>query len=411
MIGGVESIISAHARRFAKAGYPTRLWVGKGGEVAPGVKTIEIPELVSRGGPNGAILRTLGKGKVPSSFEKAVAALEKRLSYEMRHVDLCMIHNVMTMHFNLVLTTALARLMRRNRRCRFVAWTHDLTFADARYAAWQHDRYPWDQLKKALPGCDYCAISEQRRHEIGQLFGVPEDSIPVIPDGILTSGFLDLTPFAKDLFEREGFAEVDLIAFTPARILRRKNLDKGMEIIAALKRKDVSVRWLISGAPDPHNADSVDYYKALIQQRDHLQLQSDVIFLSELAGERISNKDIKALYRLSDMLLFPSEIEGFGLPVIEAGLCGLLLCISDIPALREIGGRRAVYIRTKDSSEAVAGRILKKLERRDDLLFKKRIMSTYDWDVVFRNYLEPAVIEPSRLWNVDKQKKQHLPKR
>lgn len=398
VIGGVEFIIEAHARAFADAGYPTRFIVGKGGTVHPDVKTIVIPEIASRGGPIAPVLKALTQGRVPPSFEKAVRRVERLILQALRGVDVCMMHNVMTMHFNLVLTTALANIMKRKRSVHFIAWTHDLTFAEPFYEPHQHRRFPWSQLLTKIPNSDYCAISGQRQQEMCRLFRVPRAQIPIIPDGINVPQQRTLTPEVARLFNEEELAQVDVVALTPARILRRKNLGVGMEVVAAIKKQGKSVRWLVTGAPDAHNADSIKYYRLLRSLRRQLKLTREVVFLCERFSDGVNDEDLRALYRAADMLLLPSEREGFGLPVLEAGLEGLLVVISDIPALRELAGRDAVFIRLGDSAEAVARKVIAAMKKRPELIYRKEVMSTYSWDVVFSERILPAILKPDTVW-------------
>lgn len=52
---------------------------------------------------------------------------------------------------------------------------------------------------------------------------------------------------------------------------------------------------------------------------------------------------LAAVYRRADLLLQPSDREGFGLPIIEALACGTPVIASDIPVFREIGGDRIEF--------------------------------------------------------------------
>jgi glycosyltransferase involved in cell wall biosynthesis len=405
VIGGVEFIMQAHAREFVEAGYKVKLIVGKGGEVDPGATTVVIPEITSDGGPLRKVLAALDRGEVPNSFSDAVKRVEKKLTAAFRGVDVCMMHNVMTMHFNMVLTAALANVMKRSRSTRFVAWTHDLTFTDPVYEPHQHRRYPWSLLLQPQPGCDYCAISGQRQTEMRHLFRIPASRMPVIPDGISIPEYLCLTKKAKRLFYEERLSTVDIVAITPARILRRKNLGVGMEVVAALKKRGKAVRWLITGAPDAHNPQSMKYYRMLVSLRRKLKIQNEVVFLSERFDDRISHEDLCALYRISDLLMFPSDREGFGLPVLEAGLAGLVVVISDIPALREIAKRDAVYIHLGDSASAVAKNIIAAIKKRPELLFRKKVIQTYAWEVVFEERILPAILTPDKVWETGVKQK------
>jgi glycosyltransferase involved in cell wall biosynthesis len=63
---------------------------------------------------------------------------------------------------------------------------------------------------------------------------------------------------------------------------------------------------------------------------------------------------LAALYRQARMVLFPSEAEGFGLPVVEALACGAPVTASDLPVLREVGGAACSYCPVGDVPHWVA---------------------------------------------------------
>jgi glycosyltransferase involved in cell wall biosynthesis len=65
----------------------------------------------------------------------------------------------------------------------------------------------------------------------------------------------------------------------------------------------------------------------------------------------ISEEELQWCYRNCELLLAPSLMEGFGLPVAEALLAGCPVICSDIPPFRELGGNRCVYIPLSDMAE------------------------------------------------------------
>ncbi len=398
VIGGVEVIIEEHARCFADAGFKTKLIVGKGEVFDKRIPVKVIPEIGSRGGPFARELRSLAHGEVPFSFDKAVKQTERKLTAALTGVDICIMHNIMTMHFNLVLTAALTNIMARRKKIRFIAWTHDMTFTDPIYQPHQHWRYPWNRLLQAQPGCEYCVISGQRQREMKDLFRLPRKALPIIPDGIDVPALMGLTSAMTGIFNGLDLAKTDIVALTPSRILKRKNLGLGMEIIGHLRDNGKSVRWIITGAPDPHNAESMKYYKLLLNLRKKLDLQNEVVFLCDVVKGRLGRRDLRGLYSMSDMLLFPSEREGFGLPVLEAGLRGLLCVISDIPALRELADKSAIFIRLDKPTNKVAKEIIVALNGRQELAFRKQVMQNYSWKVIFEKKVLPVVMHPERVW-------------
>jgi glycosyltransferase involved in cell wall biosynthesis len=53
---------------------------------------------------------------------------------------------------------------------------------------------------------------------------------------------------------------------------------------------------------------------------------------------------LPALYTGSEAVIMPSLYEGFGMPVLEARMCGARVVATDIPEFREAGGDGAIYV-------------------------------------------------------------------
>lgn len=53
--------------------------------------------------------------------------------------------------------------------------------------------------------------------------------------------------------------------------------------------------------------------------------------------------DLPALYSGAELLFMPSRYEGFGMPVLEARMCGCPVVCSDVAAMREAGGETTRY--------------------------------------------------------------------
>jgi glycosyltransferase involved in cell wall biosynthesis len=64
------------------------------------------------------------------------------------------------------------------------------------------------------------------------------------------------------------------------------------------------------------------------------------------------NEDLRALYSVADAFLFPSLMEGFGWPIVEAQACGCPVVTSQIAPMTEVGGEAALYVDPRDWSRA-----------------------------------------------------------
>ncbi len=71
---------------------------------------------------------------------------------------------------------------------------------------------------------------------------------------------------------------------------------------------------------------------------------------------RINDKSLEFAYANARALVFPSYVEGFGLPLVEAMQRGLPAMASDIPVFREIGGEFMAYF-DLDKPQSLADKI------------------------------------------------------
>jgi glycosyltransferase involved in cell wall biosynthesis len=83
----------------------------------------------------------------------------------------------------------------------------------------------------------------------------------------------------------------------------------------------------------------------------------------------VSDSDLVDAYRRSDVVVFVSTYEGFGLPVLEAQACGVPVVTSDLPPMSAVAGDAAVLVDPHDVSAIRAGvlRVLRDPALRDEL--------------------------------------------
>jgi glycosyltransferase involved in cell wall biosynthesis len=76
----------------------------------------------------------------------------------------------------------------------------------------------------------------------------------------------------------------------------------------------------------------------------------DVIFPGYL-----DQADLPAVYRLSELFLYPSNQEAFPIPLTEAMACGVPIVTSRVNGLQEIAGDAAVLVDPRDPDDIAAG--------------------------------------------------------
>lgn len=69
-----------------------------------------------------------------------------------------------------------------------------------------------------------------------------------------------------------------------------------------------------------------------------MEYKEDIRFIGFVPDEQMS-----ALYSAANVFAFPTLYEGFGIPVLEAQVCGTPVLTSKCTALPEVGGDAALY--------------------------------------------------------------------
>jgi glycosyltransferase involved in cell wall biosynthesis len=271
-----------------------------------------------------------------------------------------------------------------------IHWAHDFAWRDPNYLPDLHDGEPWDLLRTAWPGARYVAVSESRCDELAALLRVASDTIAVVPPGIDAAEFLELGEAVAGWMRQFNLLAANPLFLLPARITRRKNIELAIEIIAALREGGLNPLLLIMGPLGPHNPANQAYLESLQARAARLNASDRIIFLQQHGP--VDNRARRDLYALADALLFPSQSEGFGIPVLEAGLARLPIFCADIAPFRETAGPWAHYFALGEAPALIAAGIVGALEADPGHRLKRRITDAYTWDRIFRLRIEPLLL-------------------
>jgi len=163
---------------------------------------------------------------------------------------------------------------------------------------------------------------------IAASIGIDAGRIKVVPHGI-----------AAEAFEADAAAHAASVPylFVSAAVERHKNL--GVVIEALVRQPDPALELWIAGTvlTDP------GYAAAVRGVAQRLGVEKRVHFLGA-----IPYRDMLAYYRGAAVFVFPSLIETFGHPLLEAMLAGSPIVAADIPSFREIAEDVALFFPPAD---------------------------------------------------------------
>jgi glycosyltransferase involved in cell wall biosynthesis len=396
-IGGVEAVIDAHAKLFIKKGFSVSVLAGTGelGSLDP-AQFIHLPLLDSQHPRILQLSSELENGIVPVEFDAAANDIAASLDPILSHFDHLIVHNIFTKHFNLPLTAALGRLLEEGSLPDTIAWCHDLTWTSPSSRSKVFPGYPWDLLRTKLKGVSYAAVSKLRQRELAGLFDCPLDQIEVIYNGVDPQALLSLSSTGWQLVNRLDLLESDLILLMPVRVTKAKNIEYALRVLAALKNEYAKPRLVLTGPPDPHDADNMEYFRSLLELRGALGLENEMRFVYESGPDPelpylIDSQVVGDLFRVSDVMFMPSHREGFGMPVLEAGLVGIPVVSSDVPASQEIARDDVLIFDPSQPAQETADRIRAAVEANPVSRLRSLVRTTYTWEAIIDRKIKPLL--------------------
>ena len=400
IVGGVENVIAAHVNLLVERGYPVGVIAGQGEEAhfPRGVDLKLIPELDSQHLEITEMNKSLEVGRLPSGFEEMTSSITETLKPNLERYDHWIVHNIFTKHFNLPLTAALFRLLDSGAIKNCTAWCHDFTWSSPSSGSKVYEQYPWDLLKTYRHDVTYVVVSERRKRTLADLLGCPPEEIKVVYNGVDPKETLGLTEAGHRLIRRLGMLESDLNMLMPVRVTHAKNIELALKVVAAIKEKKTCVKLVLTGPPDPHDPENMKYFDSLKALRHELGVDREMRFVFESGPDPdkpffIEMRTVGDLFRVSDLMFMPSHREGFGMPVLEAGLVGIPVVSTPVPAAEEIGGENVKIIDAEADPAELAGLILEWVDADKIYHLRRQVRQKYTWEAIFEKDIEPLLVK------------------
>lgn len=205
--------------------------------------------------------------------------------------------------------------------------------------------YDYKFRRACINASHVIAVSQYTKQEIIRYYGIDGEKISVAYQGCDTAYTQDIAP--EKLAEvKKRYNLPDKFLLYVGSIEERKNL---LLAVKALRLIDENIKLVAVGKTAPY----VETIKRYIKYSGKKGLADDVIFM-----HNVPFADLPSFYRLATTFVYPSRIEGFGIPLLEAITSGVPAIGCTGSCLEEAGGPGSIYV-APDDQEAMAQAILR----------------------------------------------------
>lgn len=212
------------------------------------------------------------------------------------------------------------------------------------------------------------ALSQAGKEDLVATLGIDPARVDVVHLGFGTPELPD--PTAEPVLRmRYGISDGPLVV-TVSSALRHKNLGRLLDAFARVQGRHAATLVVVG-----HAGRDLD---VLRRRADALDVGDRVVFTGWLDG-----RDLEGFYRAATVFVYPSLMEGFGMPLLEAMRREAPVACSDSSALPEVAGDAAEYFnaRNSDSIAAAIDRLLSDEQRRKQLVeLGRRRHALFSWE-------------------------------
>ena len=206
----------------------------------------------------------------------------------------------------------------------------------------------WPRTKARLVYRDSCrradaviTVSESSRRNIMRFYGVDESKIRIVPPGV-DDVFRPIDDAARlEQRRRSYFADGRPFILFVGKMTARRHVPDLVDAFARFVHDTRAPHGLVLVGPDTVGHSLPDRFASLgITERVHWK-------------QFATHDELVEAYNAADVFVYPSDYEGFGMPVLEAIACGTPTITLDNSAFPEFAGGIAYFARS-GSADALA---------------------------------------------------------
>jgi len=234
-----------------------------------------------------------------------------------------------------------------------------------------HARFRWNVHRHII------ALSGPNKDEIMRLYGVPDDRITVIPNGVDLERFKPSAEARRDVRRELSIGDDEFVAIFVGHEFERKGLRVVLEALTSLLARQVRLTLVVAGRDDP------------------ARLRSEFAHVGDAVRFVGNRGDVERYYAAADVFVMPAAFDISPLVGPEALAAGLPILMTDVGGVRD-------YLRDGENGwfiEREAGDVAAKLERlvRDRELLRqvsaraRASVMDRDWRVIAERFVDVIV--------------------
>lgn len=225
--------------------------------------------------------------------------------------------------------------------------------------------YNWAVGRSLIRNASACIAVTQSETKDFRSYGVDENRIHVIPNGINPDDFPeDISPEEITNFrKRYGLGNQPIILF-----MGRLNPIKGPDILLEAFisiAKVLPAHQLVFVGPDN------GMLLSLQQTANQAELRARVHFLGYLGG-----KEKTCAYRSAELVVIPSRMEAMSIVVLEAGICGKPVLATDRCGLEDLAAKNLVRL-VEPSPSSVSASLIALVNHSSEMLVMGKKLRQY----------------------------------
>ncbi len=166
------------------------------------------------------------------------------------------------------------------------------------------------------------ALTDDHIHQYSERGG-DVSKIRIIPNGIEVEKYLN-KKVSRRVIEKYDLDDSDKVLLFVGRIEKYKGIQDVIEILPSILKIYPSLKFVVVGR-------DYGFKEELERLVEDLNLGNNVVFTGG-----VSEDELLDLYKLADIFILPSKMEGFGIVLLEAMASNTLCIAYSIPAVRKV---------------------------------------------------------------------------